>query len=103
MFSFRVVFRVQCMIYGSKYQKVLLSAFGILQKSKADEGNDSHSRPENERDAGINIGSMNLGRRSKAGEAMVVLSLDTPADEETIQKICDGIGAHFAKAVHMSF
>jgi D-3-phosphoglycerate dehydrogenase / 2-oxoglutarate reductase len=44
---------------------------------------------------------MNLGRRSKAGEAMVVLSLDTPADEETVRSIEEAVDAHFIKAVHM--
>ncbi len=52
-------------------------------------------------EAGINIGFMNLGRRSKAGEAMVVLSLDSPADEETIEKIASSIGADFIQAVQM--
>ena len=52
-------------------------------------------------ESGINIGSMNLGRRAKAGEAMVVLSLDTPADEETIGKLEKAVGAHFIKAVRM--
>ena len=52
-------------------------------------------------EAGINIGSMNLGRQAKAGEAMVVLSLDTPADEATIEKLAVAVQAHFIKAVHM--
>jgi D-3-phosphoglycerate dehydrogenase / 2-oxoglutarate reductase len=52
-------------------------------------------------EANVNIGSMNLGRRSKAGEAMVVLSLDTPADEETVRSIEEAVDAHFIKAVHM--
>jgi D-3-phosphoglycerate dehydrogenase len=52
-------------------------------------------------EAGINIGSMNLGRRAKAGEAMVVLSIDTPATEQTIQKLASAVGAHFIKAVNM--
>jgi D-3-phosphoglycerate dehydrogenase len=52
-------------------------------------------------EAGINIGSMNLGRRAKAGEAMVVLSIDTPATEQTIQNLASAVKAHFIKAVHM--
>jgi D-3-phosphoglycerate dehydrogenase len=52
-------------------------------------------------EAGINIGFMNLGRRAKAGEAMVVLSLDTPADEKTIERLETAVDAHFIKAVHM--
>jgi len=52
-------------------------------------------------EAGINIGSMNLGRRAKAGEAMLVLSLDTPATSEVLERIADAVGARFIKAVHM--
>jgi D-3-phosphoglycerate dehydrogenase len=52
-------------------------------------------------EAGINIGSMNLGRRAKAGEAMLVLSLDTPATAEVLERIADAVGARFIKAVHM--
>lgn len=52
-------------------------------------------------EAGINIGSLNLGRRAKAGEAMVVLSLDTPATEEIVEKIARAVDAQFIKAVHM--
>lgn len=52
-------------------------------------------------DAGINIGSMNLGRRAKGGEAMVVLSIDTPADEATLDKLQQSIGARFIKLVYM--
>ncbi|MFA5516090.1 MAG: phosphoglycerate dehydrogenase [Desulfuromonadales bacterium] len=52
-------------------------------------------------DAGINIGSMNLGRRAKAGEAMVVLSIDTPADDATIEKLAEAVDAQFIKAVNM--
>ena len=52
-------------------------------------------------EAGINIGSLNLGRRAKAGEAMVVLSLDTPAAAETIEKLAASVEARFIRAVHM--
>ena len=52
-------------------------------------------------DAGVNIGSMNLGRRAKGGEAMVVLSVDTPVDEATMQALQESIGARFIKTVHM--
>lgn len=52
-------------------------------------------------EAGINIGSMNLGRRAKGGEAMVVLSLDTPADEKTIARLIEAVGSHYIKAVHL--
>lgn len=49
----------------------------------------------------VNIGNMNLGRRAKAGEAMVVFSLDTPVDEETVQELASAVEAHFIKVVHM--
>ncbi len=52
-------------------------------------------------EANINIGSMNLGRRAKGGEAMVVLSIDTPADAATIERLKEAVGARFVKAVHM--
>ncbi|MDW7644069.1 MAG: phosphoglycerate dehydrogenase [Desulfuromonadales bacterium] len=53
-------------------------------------------------EADINIGSLNLGRREKAGEAMVVLSLDAPIPEETVARLAEAVGAHFIKAVHMA-
>ena len=53
-------------------------------------------------EAQINIGSMSLGRRAKGGEAMVVFSIDTPADEATITRLSEAIGADFVKAVHLS-
>jgi len=49
----------------------------------------------------INIGNMSLGRQVKAGEAMVVFSLDTPVDEETVSELGKSVGAHFIKAVHI--
>jgi len=52
-------------------------------------------------EANVNIGSMSLGRREKAGEAMVVFSIDSPADEATIEKIAKAIEAKFIKAVHI--
>jgi D-3-phosphoglycerate dehydrogenase len=52
-------------------------------------------------DAGVNIGNMSLGRREKAGEAMVVFSIDSPADESTLQAINTAINAKYIKAVHL--
>jgi D-3-phosphoglycerate dehydrogenase / 2-oxoglutarate reductase len=52
-------------------------------------------------EADINIGSMNLGRRARAGEAMVVLSIDTPSDAATIAALADAVEAHFIRSVHM--
>ncbi|APG24800.1 MULTISPECIES: phosphoglycerate dehydrogenase [Syntrophotalea] len=52
-------------------------------------------------EAGINIGSMNLGRRAKAGEAMVVLSVDTPVPAEVIDRLAASVDAAFIRAIHM--
>ena len=53
-------------------------------------------------EANINIGNMSLGRREKAGEAMVVFSVDSPVDEATLQKIAEAVEARFIKAVHIA-
>jgi D-3-phosphoglycerate dehydrogenase len=52
-------------------------------------------------EAGVNIGAMNLGRRGKGGEAMLVLSIDSPVDEPTLARLSDSVGARFVKAVHL--
>ncbi len=52
-------------------------------------------------EAGINIGSMNLGRRAKSGEAMVVLSLDTPAPAKVIDQLSASVDAAFIRSIHM--
>jgi D-3-phosphoglycerate dehydrogenase len=44
---------------------------------------------------------MNLGRRIKGGEAMVVLSVDSPVGGETLAKLSEAIGARFVKAVYL--
>ena len=49
----------------------------------------------------VNIGNMSLGRQEKAGEAMVVFSVDSPVDEETLQKVSDAVSPKFIKAVHI--
>ena len=53
-------------------------------------------------EASVNIGAMNLGRRGKGGEAMVVLSIDSPVEEAILTRLTEAIGAHFVKAVHLS-
>lgn len=50
----------------------------------------------------VNIGAMNLGRRDKGGEAMVVLSVDSPVDETTLARLAEAVGARFVKAVSLS-
>lgn len=53
-------------------------------------------------EAGVNIGAMNLGRSGKGGEAMVVLSVDTPVDETILARLAKSIDARFVKAVHLN-
>ena len=52
-------------------------------------------------EANVNIGNMNLGRREKAGEAMVVFSVDSPVAEETLKAVGEAVDARFIKAVHI--
>ena len=52
-------------------------------------------------EANVNIGNMSLGRKSKAGEAMVVLSIDSPADEATLELVAKAVNTRFLKAVYM--
>ncbi len=49
----------------------------------------------------INIASMNLGRREKKGEAMVILSLDSAAPDHVVTEIKTATEATFIKALHM--
>jgi D-3-phosphoglycerate dehydrogenase len=49
----------------------------------------------------INIASMNLGRRAKLGEAMVLLSLDSVVSPEVIEEVRRGTEANFIKMLRM--
>jgi D-3-phosphoglycerate dehydrogenase len=49
----------------------------------------------------INIASMNLGRREKKGEAMVILSLDSAVPPEVLEEVRAATDATFIKAIHM--
>lgn len=49
----------------------------------------------------INIASMNLGRRERKGEAMLVLSLDSAVPANVSDEIRSAIEATFIKALHM--
>ncbi|OEU71391.1 MAG: phosphoglycerate dehydrogenase [Desulfuromonadales bacterium C00003093] len=51
--------------------------------------------------AGVNIGNMSLGRTEKAGEAMVVFSIDSSADEATLSAVKEAVNATFIRAVHI--
>ncbi|HET6419090.1 MAG TPA: phosphoglycerate dehydrogenase [Geobacteraceae bacterium] len=50
----------------------------------------------------INIASMNLGRREKKGEAMVILSLDSPVPSSVVNEIRQATKATFAKPLHLA-
>ncbi|HEY6872463.1 MAG TPA: phosphoglycerate dehydrogenase [Geobacteraceae bacterium] len=49
----------------------------------------------------INIAAMNLGRREKLGEAMVILSLDSAVPAAVIEEVRSATEANFVKALHM--
>lgn len=50
----------------------------------------------------INIGSMNLGRSEKKGEAMVILSVDSAVSQAVIEEIKQATEATFIRAIHMA-
>lgn len=49
----------------------------------------------------INIAFMNLGRREKKGEAMVVLSVDSPVPPAVVAELQKATEATFAQALHL--
>jgi D-3-phosphoglycerate dehydrogenase len=49
----------------------------------------------------VNIAFMNLGRREKKGEAMVVLSVDSPVPETLLEAVRTATQATFAQAIHL--
>jgi D-3-phosphoglycerate dehydrogenase len=44
---------------------------------------------------------MNLGRREKKGEAMVILSLDSQVPSSVVQEVKAATEANFIKAIHL--
>ncbi|UFS69615.1 phosphoglycerate dehydrogenase [Geomonas sp. RF6] len=52
--------------------------------------------------ADINIGAMNLGRREKKGEAMVILSVDSPVPSAVAEEVQAATDAAFIKALHIT-
>jgi D-3-phosphoglycerate dehydrogenase len=50
----------------------------------------------------INIASMNLGRREKKGEAMVILSLDSQVPSSVVNEIRQATQATFVKPLHLA-
>jgi D-3-phosphoglycerate dehydrogenase len=49
----------------------------------------------------INIAFMNLGRREKKGEAMVILSVDSPVPPGVVAELQKATEATFARALHL--
>jgi D-3-phosphoglycerate dehydrogenase / 2-oxoglutarate reductase len=49
----------------------------------------------------INIASMNLGRREKKGEAMVILSLDSAVPPQVVEEVRNATDASFIKPLHL--
>ena len=49
----------------------------------------------------INIAFLNLGRREKRGEAMVILSVDSPVPPAVVEEIRRETEAVFIKALHL--
>jgi D-3-phosphoglycerate dehydrogenase len=49
----------------------------------------------------VNIAFMNLGRRERKGEAMVVLSVDTPVPPTALEELRKATEATFIQALHL--
>ena len=49
---------------------------------------------------GINIGTFNLGRRAPGAEAVLLLSLDNPIDQDVIDAACEVPGVKLVKALN---
>ncbi len=52
-------------------------------------------------EAGINIGSMQVGRRAVQGEAAMLISVDSPISDELIQNIKDHVHMKEARVLHI--
>jgi D-3-phosphoglycerate dehydrogenase len=52
-------------------------------------------------EAGVNIGTFHLGRRSAGGEAVLLLSVDTPVSEPTMWEVCRLPGVRTVKALRL--
>jgi D-3-phosphoglycerate dehydrogenase len=50
-------------------------------------------------EAGVNIGTFHLGRRSAGGEAVLLLSVDEAVDEKLLKTVCDLPGVKTVKAL----
>jgi D-3-phosphoglycerate dehydrogenase len=52
-------------------------------------------------EAGVNIGSAQVGRHTAGGEAIMALSLDSAVPRETLDRIGEAIGAHEGRAISL--
>jgi D-3-phosphoglycerate dehydrogenase len=50
-------------------------------------------------ESGINIGTFHLGRREAGGEAVLLLSVDSPVPQDVLKKACDLPGVRTVKAL----
>jgi D-3-phosphoglycerate dehydrogenase len=53
-------------------------------------------------DAGVNIGTFHLGRRDAGGEAVLLLSVDSPVAEDLLQTLCRLPGVKKVKALRFA-
>ncbi len=53
-------------------------------------------------EAGVNIGSAQVGRRAAGGEAIMALSLDSPVPAEALDRIVAAIGAHEGRTISLT-
>ena len=51
-------------------------------------------------EAGVNIGTFHLGRRQAGGEAVLLLSLDSPVPQDVLKQACDIEGVRVVKALN---
>lgn len=52
-------------------------------------------------EAGVNIASAQVGRRSGGGEAIMALALDAPLSQDVLESITESIGAHEGRAISL--
>jgi D-3-phosphoglycerate dehydrogenase len=54
-------------------------------------------------EAQVNIGGMQVSRDDAGGHALIVLTVDSPVDNETLTSIVSEIGAHTGRAVNIAW
>jgi D-3-phosphoglycerate dehydrogenase len=51
--------------------------------------------------AGVNIASMQVGRRKQGGEALMALTVDAGIPTGVLERVVDEIGAHDGTFIHL--